>query len=122
MCTSGRQTAGCMCVRVRARADVKFARIRAVPCGAAAADVLAAAPQMHVSSPLELLHDWDMLQGGLVSAFQLLLYLGGVVLGARLRFAGTHAQGAAGLKPNYLVMCVLISSFPKAFYTLMMIW
>ena len=93
---------------------VKFARIRAMPCGASSHDIASSVPSMHVNSPLEVF-DWDMLPCILISTFQLLLYLAGTLIGAKLRFA-------AHLKTNYLVMCVLISSFGKGLYLLMMVW
>ena len=95
----------------------KFSRLRALPClpdntippGAASTT-----PRMHIDSPLEFF-DWDMLFCLGLSAFQLSLYLLGIIGGARMRF---NPQ----IKPNYLVMCVLASSFGKALYLLMMIW
>jgi lipid intermediate transporter len=93
---------------------IKFSRVRALPClenGAALpSDIAAATPVMHVSSPLEFV-DAEMLLCMGLSMFQLLFYLLGIVVGAHLRFgAGAH------VKANYLVMCVLASSFGKALY------
>jgi hypothetical protein len=98
---------------------IKFSRLRALPClenGALPPDIATTVPVMHVSSALEFA-DVDMLICVMLSIFQLVLYLLGVIAGARLRFsAGAH------VKPNYLVMCVLASSFGKALYLLMMVW
>jgi len=95
----------------------KFARLRALPCletGAVPVDVATTDPQMHVSSPLEFV-DIDMAFCVLISIVQLFLYLAGIIAGARMRF---NPQ----VKANYLVMCVLASSFGKALYLLMMVW
>jgi hypothetical protein len=98
-------------------AYVKFAYLRALAPGSDDVlqhDVATAAPRMLIASPLEF-WDWDMLYCFGVSIFQYMLYLAGTLLGAGVRFK-------AQVKPNYLVMCVLASSFGKLFYILMMVW
>lgn len=98
---------------------IKFSRVRAIPClenGVLPTDIAASTPVMHVSSPLEFV-DTDMLVCVGLATFQLALYLVGIVGAAHIRFgAGAH------VKANYLVMCVLASSFGKALYLLMMVW
>jgi hypothetical protein len=64
---------------------VKFARMRAVPCGATAQDIASAGPQMHLGSPFEVF-DRDMVYCLAISILQLLLYLAGTLIGVRLRF------------------------------------